>query len=757
MTDTVFTKVDYDLNSLVKYISMGDIGLPDIQRPFVWKNIKVRDLFDSMYRGYPVGYLLFWKNAIKSDGNINKSQKTIGTDIKQKTPGLVIVDGQQRLTSLYAVIRNIPVLRENFESEHIRIAFNPLEEKFEVTDAAIIRDKAFISDISRLWATDAKITRIIHNYLNNIRTSREITEEEENLIEDRILKLQGLLSFPLTALELSPDIDEEAVSEVFVRINSKGTPLNQSDFILTLMSVFWDEGRAELEKFCRESRIPSKGTASPFNYFIEPSPDNLLRVGVGVAFKRARLQYVYSILRGKDLETGEFSIERREKQFELLKDAQKRVLNLQYWHDFLNCIRQAGFRSRAMISSNSNLLFSYMLYLIGRTEYKVPEYDLRRIIARWFFMSAVTGRFTSSPESAMEFDLARLRDVKSADDFVKNLTKICEITLTNDFWAVNLPNDLATSSSRSPSLFAYHAAQVLLDAKGLFSKIKISDLLDPTTTAHKSALERHHLFPKDYLKKLGFQGTRELNQIANYALVEWGDNIQISNKAPQEYIPEITNRFSQSEIEKMYRLHALPQNWEHMEYRDFLEKRRELMAQIIAEGYKILVSGQSEEDTGSDMVDLISLVESGESEAVEFKSTLRTNLHTNNRDQRMEQSVLKTLAGFLNTNGGTLIIGLSDDGNPVGIEVDGFENEDKMSLHLVNIIKARMGISAMTNVHIHFDDHKNSRVLVVNCQNSPSPVFVKDNEIERFYIRTGPSTTELTASQTQEFIKQRFR
>lgn len=757
MTDTVFTKVDYDLNSLVKYISMGDIGLPDIQRPFVWKNIKVRDLFDSMYRGYPVGYLLFWKNAIKSDGNINKSQKTIGTDIKQKTPGLVIVDGQQRLTSLYAVIRNIPVLRENFESEHIRIAFNPLEEKFEVTDAAIIRDKAFISDISRLWATDAKITRIIHNYLNNIRTSREITEEEENLIEDRILKLQGLLSFPLTALELSPDIDEEAVSEVFVRINSKGTPLNQSDFILTLMSVFWDEGRAELEKFCRESRIPSKGTASPFNYFIEPSPDNLLRVGVGVAFKRARLQYVYSILRGKDLETGEFSIERREKQFELLKDAQKRVLNLQYWHDFLNCIRQAGFRSRAMISSNSNLLFSYMLYLIGRTEYKVPEYDLRRIIARWFFMSAVTGRFTSSPESAMEFDLARLRDVKSADDFVKNLTKICEITLTNDFWAVNLPNDLATSSSRSPSLFAYHAAQVLLDAKGLFSKIKISDLLDPTMTAHKSALERHHLFPKDYLKKLGFQGTRELNQIANYALVEWGDNIQISNKAPQEYIPEITNRFSQSEIEKMYRLHALPQNWEHMEYRDFLEKRRELMAQIIAEGYKILVSGQSEEDTGSDVVDLISLVESGESEAVEFKSTLRTNLHTNNRDQRMEQSVLKTLAGFLNTNGGTLIIGLSDDGNPVGIEVDGFENEDKMSLHLVNIIKARMGISAMTNVHIHFDDHKNSRVLVVNCQNSPSPVFVKDNEIERFYIRTGPSTTELTASQTQEFIKQRFR
>lgn len=757
MTDTVFTKVDYDLHSLIKYISMGDIGLPDIQRPFVWKNIKVRDLFDSMYRGYPVGYLLFWKNAINSDESVNKSKRTIGTDKKQKTPSLVIVDGQQRLTSLYAVIKNIPVLRENFEFEHIRIAFNPLEEKFEVTDAAIIRDKAFISDISKLWATDSKITRIIHNYLDNIRTSREISEEEESLIEDRILKLQGLLSFPLTALELSPDVDEEAVSEVFVRINSKGTPLNQSDFILTLMSVFWDEGRAELEKFCRDSRKPSRGIPSPFNHFIEPSPDQLLRVSVGVAFKRARLQYVYSILRGKDLETEEFSVERREKQFELLKNAQERVLNIQYWHDFMNCIRQAGFRSRGMISSNSNLLFSYMLYLIGRAEYKVPEYDLRQIIARWFFMSAVTGRFTSSPESAMEFDLARLRDVKSAEDFVKNLTKICEVTLTNDFWAVNLPNDLATSSSRSPSLFAYHAAQVLLDAKGLFSTIKIADLLDPTTNAYKSALERHHLFPKDYLKKLGFQGTRELNQIANYALVEWGDNIQISNKAPQEYVPEITSRFSRSNIDTMYRQHALPPNWEHMEYRDFLEKRRELMAQIIAEGYNKLIGSQTEDENTLDDFDLMTVVQSGESEAVEFKSTLRTNLHTNNRDPRMELSVLKTLAGFLNTNGGTLIIGLSDDGSPVGIEVDGFENEDKMSLHLVNIIKARMGISAMTNVHIHFDDHKNSRVLVVHCQKSQSPVFLKDNEIERFYIRTGPSTTELTASQTQEFIKQRFR
>ncbi len=750
MSETVFTKVDYDLGSLVKYISLGEIGLPDIQRPFVWKNAKVRDLFDSMYKGYPVGYLLFWQNALIDN------TRTIGADTKQKPPRLVIVDGQQRLTSLYAVIKDVPVLRDNFESEQIQIAFNPLEERFEVTDAAIRRDKSFIPSISVLWDEKTDLFEVVDAYLEGLSATRDVSPEENRAIKKAISNLQGLLSFPLTALELASDIDEEAVSDVFVRINSKGTPLNQADFILTLMSVFWDDGRASLENFCRLARKPSKGQASPFNHFIEPSPDQLLRVGVGVAFKRARLKYVYSILRGKDLETEKFSDERRKQQFELLKDAQQRVLNLQYWHDFLNCIRQAGFRSGKMISSQNNLLFSYILYLIGRTEYKVPEFELRRVIARWFFMSAVTARFTGSPESAMEFDLARLRDVDTAEDFVKTLNQVCDITLTNDFWSVSLPNDLATSSTRSPSLFAYYAALVLLDAPALYSKVRVADLLDPSIHANRAAVERHHLFPKAYLSKQGLDAIRDTNQIANYALVEWGDNSDISAQAPADYLPALKSRFNPSELERMYLLHALPANWEHLDYRDFLQKRRELMAQVIAEGYATLAAGGVEETPSVTAFDLSSAIMSGETEAVEFKATLRTNLHTGNKDPRMELSVLKTLAGFLNTNGGTLIIGVYDDGSPVGIEVDGFQNEDKMHLHLINIVKARLGIHAMTNIHANFDDNDSCRVMVIKCGKSIMPVFTRDGDIERFYIRTGPSTTELSASQTQEYIKHWF-
>jgi len=748
MSDTVFTKVDYDLNSLVKYIEMGIIGLPDIQRPFVWKNAKVRDLFDSMYRGYPVGYLLLWRNDLA--GN-----RTIGTDTKQKSPQLVVVDGQQRLTSLYAVVKGVSIVRANYTTERIYIAFNPLEERFEVADAAIRRDKAFIPDISQIWSDDTDIFEVVDDYLEGLRISRDVAEDETKRIRKSISKLQSLTTFPFTALELAADISEEDVSDVFVRINSKGTSLNQADFILTLMSVFWDEGRAELERFCRDARQPTKGRASPFNYFIEPGPAQLLRVSVGLAFKRARLQYVYSILRGKDLETEQFSDERRIEQFESLKDAQSRVLNIQYWHDFLNCIRLAGFRSGKMISSQNNLLFSYILYLIGRTEIGVDEFTLRKTIAQWFFMSAVTGRYTGSPESALESDLARLRDVDTPEMFISRLQSICDISLTNDFWDVTLPNDLATSSPRSPSLFAYYAALVLLDAPALFSSTRVGDLLDPAIHAARSTVEQHHLYPKAHLATLNITDTREINQIANYAYVEWGDNNKIADRGPADYLPQLKIRFTRPELANMYHYHALPENWEQLDYHTFLEQRRELMAQIIREGYQRLVVG-NELKPEAEAFDLSLTIDYGESESVEFKATLRTNLHTGAADTRMEMAVLKTLAGFLNTSGGTLVIGVLDDGTPLGLGADGFPSEDKMSLHLVNIVKARISPQALTAMHMHFEDYDGERVMVVRCQRSPVAVFVKDGEHERFYVRTGPSTTELKASQTQDYIKQRF-
>ena len=702
-----------------------------------------------MYRGYPVGYLLFWENGLIP------GHKTIGSDSKQLAPNLVIVDGQQRLTSLYAVIKGVSVVRSNYKSERIRIAFDPIDEKFEVTSAAIERDRSFIPDISLLWSDDTDLFQVVDDFLAGLRSVREVSGDEVRGIRSSIVNLHELLKFPFTALQLSAETSEEAVAEVFVRINSQGKTLNQADFILTLMSVFWDDGRVELESFCRQARVPSVNGPSPYNHFAQPSADQMLRVGVGLAFRRARLEHVYSILRGKDLGTGEFSAERREDQFGRLRDAQSKVLNLQYWHDFMNCLRLAGYRSRRMISSQNALLYTYTLYLIGRTEFAAPEHVLRRSIAQWFFMSAVTGRYTASPESRMESDLAMLRGVDRWQEFTGTLRQACRVSLTTDFWEVTLPNELATSSARSPSLFAFEAALVLLEAPVLFSSFTVGEMLEPVTHSGFRTIERHHLFPRGYLRALGVTATRDVNQIANYTYVEWTDNARASDQAPAEYLPEFRARFSQADITRMYKYHALPGDWERMDYRTFLTQRRELMARIVREGYERLDSGTGSEDEAV-AIDVSDLIIGGESDLVELKSTLRVNLHTGRRDSRMEQAVLRTLAGFLNKDGGTLIIGVSDDGVPLGLSVDGFDSEDRMSLHLVNIVNRSMGANVWAFMHANFDDFEGGRVLVVRCDKAHAPVYVNDGSGELFYVRTGPSTTELPVRLALDYISQRF-
>jgi hypothetical protein len=585
MSKTLYKRTDYSLVNLIERIDMGEIGLPDIQRPFVWEAAKVRDLFDSMYRGFPAGYLLFWENSQSSNS------RQIGSNSKSKIPLLLIVDGQQRLTSLYAVLKGRPVLTKDFKEATIQIAFRPTDSTFAVADAAVQKDPEFIPNISVLWSTTTDMFELVDSYLERLEKAREVSKEERTKIKRAISDLKSLETYQFTAMEIASTVDEEQVSEIFVRINSKGVTLKQADFILTLLSVHWDEGRTQLEKFCRECRVPSSSSApSPFNYFIHPDPDQILRVCVGLAFKRARLQYVYSILRGKDLETGEFSDDRRLAQFDELKAAQTKTLDLTNWHEFLKALMQAGFLSGYMITSDIGLLYAYVMFLIGKYQFNLKLGELRDVTARWFFMTAITGRYSNSPESVMESDLARLRSLKDGKEFISSLDSVIKNTLTEDYWNITLVNELETSGARTPVLFAYFAALNLLGANALFSKLKVQQLLDPAIKSKKSGVERHHLFPKAYLKNIGITEVRQTNQIANYALVEWSENIVIKDKAPALYFPEYRDLYKDNpvELELLMQWHALPDGWEKMKYQEFLGRRRVLIAGVIRKGVEKL-------------------------------------------------------------------------------------------------------------------------------------------------------------------------
>lgn len=592
---SLFKSTEYNLAGLIGDIDRGVIGLPEIQRPFVWKNTQVRDLFDSMYRGYPIGHLLFWENvhqsntrAISEDGHAHRP------------PRFLIVDGQQRLTSLFAVIKGKEILREDYETERITISFNPLEDIFTVPDAGTKNDPEYIQDIAEVWNTE-NFVRFTNDYLSKLKEARgELSKEDENRASDAIGKLRGLEHFPFAVLEISSTASEEEVAQIFVRINSKGKRLKETDFVLTLMSVFWDEGRFDLENFARSAKKPEGAGASAFNYIFQPDPDQILRVAIGLGFKRARMKYAYSLLRGKDLQTEEFSDERRDYQFGVLKDAQKKALNLNNWHEFLKALKEAGYTREAMISSDYNVMYAYTLFLIGKYDFEMEGMALRKLIARWFFFISLTGRYTGSAETQMEEDLnaiekgksllgtAHLGEMVLGGDTLENIiSRLIQAEITDDYWNITLPTSgLVSGAARNPAMFAYYASLNILGAKVLFSNLTTIQLMENGVRENRAALERHHLFPRKYLQKIGVKDHSEINQVANYALIEWTDNMDISDDAPSEYFPAYLSRFgSEEERKRSYFLHALPEDWEKMEYPQFLEARRKRMAEVIREAF----------------------------------------------------------------------------------------------------------------------------------------------------------------------------
>ena len=332
----------------------------------------------------------------------------------------------------------------------------------------------------------------------------------------------------------------------------------------------------------------ARAVPSPFNHLINPSPDQMLRVAIAVGFRRARLKSVYQLLRGKDPDTGAVVPEKRQESLERLRSAQQAALELNNWHQFLACVTAAGYRLSEQVSSENALLQAYALYLLGKALPGMDHGQLDRLISRWFAMTIITGRYSGSPETTMEQDLARIASAANGSDFERELARVIDSSLTKDFWSVSLPVQLETSSIRSPGWAAFVAAQLRLNAPVLFSEKPLWSILDPLTRGTRRAFEVHHLFPKAWLIGRGVADRKQTNQIANFALLEWPANSRAAAKAPQDYVPDLRRRLSDGEWTRMCEFHALPTNWFGMEYPDFLAARRHLMADIIRRGFEAL-------------------------------------------------------------------------------------------------------------------------------------------------------------------------
>lgn len=589
MSNSIYRPVSLEVGNILKDVQTGKIGLPDLQRPFVWKNDKVRQLLDSMLRGYPIGYIMLWE----SPADYGDKKTSIGTNVKAyEAPKELVIDGQQRLTALLSSLYGVPVKDKDFKERTIRIAFDPVGRAFENADAATDRDPRFIPSVSDAFAANrenrlsgfrrAFIRRL--NEGNAKKGGQALTDEQEDAVERGINALLGLERYLLPTLEITSDADEEMVSDIFVRVNSQGQSLKQDDFIMTLLSVYEPEMRGRIESFCADSHVPADGTS--YNHLVKVSATHVIRAAVGLGFKRGRLRYAYQILRGKDLKTGETSPETRADNFCKFGEALDRVLDLNNWKAFINTLGEAGYISSGQVTSANALFFNYAFYLIGRYEFKMAPLDIKRLIRRWFFASSLTGFYIGSFESDFERQLNEVSQLKTAEEYVAYFNKSLSALMTDDYFSLTLPNDLDANEAAGPTWQGFVAAQVVLGCKALFSTVPVSQLISDGASGSKKAVDKHHLFPDNHLKETGHLSNR--SNRANFTYADYDNNIYISDDAPSVYVAKYRKALGEAAYEEACQQHALPIGFEDMDYEVFISKRRALMAQLIKKGYERL-------------------------------------------------------------------------------------------------------------------------------------------------------------------------
>ena len=415
MSTQRYSVTPHPIETLLTWVKSGEIAIPEIQRPFVWDATKVRNLLDSLYQGYPVGYLIAWRNpTIKlKDGTASAGKR-------------ILIDGQQRVTALMAALLGREVLTKDYETVRIRIAFHPLEEKFEVANPAIRKDAAWIEDVAMVFAPESDLIELTEGYIE------KNPDADRKKVGKVLQKLTKIVNNHVGIIELAEDLDIETVTEIFIRVNSAGAELSQADFAMSKIAVNETYGgnllRKAIDYFCHLAVAPEflpaiqKGdkafAVSEFfpkmswlkdvnDDIYDPSYTDMLRVAFTSEFRRGKLQDLVALLSGRNFETKQYEEAIAEEAFAGLKRGVLQFINKTHFDRITMILRSAGFVTKELIGGQNAVNFAYILYLRGRAD-GLPAADLERLVRRWYAMSVLKSRYTGSPETMFDYDIRQI-------------------------------------------------------------------------------------------------------------------------------------------------------------------------------------------------------------------------------------------------------------------------------------------------------------------------------------------------------------
>lgn len=608
METEAYTPTTVTVGTLLSNIHNGVIAIPEIQRPFVWEKVQVRDLLDSLYKGFPTGYLIIWQspNVHLKDGSLSNGKK-------------ILIDGQQRVTALMTSIAGIKVINKEYKKDRIKIAFNPFAalstdkdaEIFAVQTPAHQKDRKWIADVADVF--DEKTFNewtFINTYCKN---NPEMKPENLNKI---ISRLKGIAQRSLGVIDLASDLDIDVVTDIFIRINSKGTALSQGDFVMSKIAAdetyggnilrkiidyfahlcvapnFYDTIAETDEEFVKTEYFQKLKWLKNYSETVyNPNCDDVLRVAFMHMYPRAKLADLVSLLSGRDFEIREFKNEIIEDTYKKLYEGVLNVVNENNFKQFMLAIRGAGFISEKLINSKMALDFAYTLFLRLQITKDVPVGEVKRIVQKWYVLSVLSGRYSGSPESVFYKDIRSINEI----GVVKTLENIEAATLSDNFWQIVLTQNLANTSTKNPTYLVYLAAQIMLKDMSLLSNnISVEDLINIQGDVH-------HIFPKAYLQRKNYS-KNFYNQDANYAFLDTQVNKSIGDRSPKEYFAEAIKQCETKkavcgsiidigQLKENLSANCIPWEttaWKAENFNEFLDKRRSLMAAKIKKYYESL-------------------------------------------------------------------------------------------------------------------------------------------------------------------------
>ena len=591
------------VDQILRLIEMQEIAIPEIQRPFVWKPKQVRDLIDSLYIGYPTGYIIISQspNMKLKDGTMSEGKK-------------IMIDGQQRVTALMTSILGHEVINSDFQKKTIKISFNPManddDEKFKVQDNAILRDKKYIADIAELFSPNFKRNRFVTHYCE---LNPEMDADQLHEILDAVLAIKNR---QIGVITLDKDLTIDEVTEIFIRINSQGAKLNQADFAMSKIAANTKYGGGELRKaidyfshlavepgwfseMSKDHEFMTSQFAQKIKWLkddkediYDPGYGDILRVSFMYKFGRGKMKDLVSLLGGRDFESRDYKEEIAEQSFGNLTSAVLDFMNEFSFTNFILAIKSAGFVSSRLINSQMTLDFAYTLYLILNSSKEIDKTQIKRYVSKWYVLTTLTSRYISSPETIMDADIRKIRE----RGFPLFLSEVEDASLSDSFWEIGLVQNLETSAVNSPYFNVFLAAQIHNgDNSLLMNGTKVRDLI--TTMG-----DIHHIFPKSYLQKNGLNDKSIYNQIANYTYLDTQTNISIADKSPSVYLNQAIEQCNSKNLkygnitdigvfEENLNVNCIPAEIASMEFShfdDFLLKRRKLMANKIRHYYHSL-------------------------------------------------------------------------------------------------------------------------------------------------------------------------